>query len=214
MSLAAAHIHGVVLAGGHSSRMGTDKALLPLDGRSLIEHAIGVLHRAGLPVAISGSRTDLSGLAPVLPDLEPSHGPLTGVCSALHALAAPWVVALTVDMPLVPPPLIEQMVEVACGSTTGVVLPSCRDVLFPFPCVLRRDLLDALVCEHRAGRYGCLRAFLTAAAKLAKSVEAVRLELLAETGAFHHGYRLPTDAWLLNINRPADLVQARRWLAI
>ena len=38
---------GLVLAGGASSRMGTDKALLELRGRTLLDRAIAVLEAAG-----------------------------------------------------------------------------------------------------------------------------------------------------------------------
>lgn len=47
---------GFVLAGGKSSRMGTDKALLEFRGEPLIARAIGILKAVGLPVCIAGAR--------------------------------------------------------------------------------------------------------------------------------------------------------------
>ena len=75
-----------ILAGGHSSRMGRDKALIPLAGSPLIHHALGILRAAGLDPRIAGARSDLSSFAPTLPD-DPTRsglGPLSGICSALR----------------------------------------------------------------------------------------------------------------------------------
>jgi len=51
---------GFVLAGGLSSRMGTDKALVEFDGQPMICRAIEILRAAGLPVSIAGARSSLA----------------------------------------------------------------------------------------------------------------------------------------------------------
>jgi hypothetical protein len=55
-------VAGYVLAGGRSSRMGTDKALLELAGKPLIEHAVAKLRRICANVAILGSNPALAQL--------------------------------------------------------------------------------------------------------------------------------------------------------
>ena len=63
---------GFVLAGGQSSRMGSDKALLPFAGKPLIARAVATLHEAGLPGLIAGAassvRKPLAAYAPIVDD--------------------------------------------------------------------------------------------------------------------------------------------------
>ncbi|MEO5599021.1 MAG: molybdenum cofactor guanylyltransferase [Novosphingobium sp.] len=75
-------ILGVVLAGGQSSRFGSDKALAQLDGRTLIELAVDSLAQWCETVVIVGRD---SGPAPCLPDWPgPGMGPLGGLAAALR----------------------------------------------------------------------------------------------------------------------------------
>ena len=53
-----------ILAGGRSTRMGQDKALVPLAGNPLIQRALTILLSAGLEPRIAGAKSDLSSFAP------------------------------------------------------------------------------------------------------------------------------------------------------
>ncbi|MFM5908149.1 MAG: molybdenum cofactor guanylyltransferase [Novosphingobium sp.] len=96
-------ILGAVLAGGRSTRFGSDKALAELDGVRLIDHAVSALGRWCDTVVIVG-RTD--GPASSLPDWPaPDMGPLAGLAAALrHARGAGFDQVLTcgVDCPGLP----------------------------------------------------------------------------------------------------------------
>lgn len=75
-------ILGCVLAGGQSSRFGSDKALAELDGRSLIARAVDTLAGWCEYVVVVGRET---APAPCLPDWpRPGMGPLGGIAAALH----------------------------------------------------------------------------------------------------------------------------------
>ena len=75
-------ILGVVLAGGQSSRFGSDKALAELDGHTLISRAIDALAGLCEHVVVAGRQT---APAPTLPDWpRPGMGPLAGLAAALH----------------------------------------------------------------------------------------------------------------------------------
>ena len=66
---------GMVLAGGLSSRMGSDKALSPYHGQTLLQHQAALLAIAGLKVVVSG---DYEGFD-CIPDRVVRCGPLGGI---------------------------------------------------------------------------------------------------------------------------------------
>ena len=75
-------ILGVVLAGGMSTRFGSDKALAELDGRTLISRAVDTLSGWCEYVVIAGRAT---GPAPCIPDWpRAGMGPLAGIAAGLH----------------------------------------------------------------------------------------------------------------------------------
>ncbi|MGY5942418.1 molybdenum cofactor guanylyltransferase [Stenotrophomonas forensis] len=116
-------IDGIVLAGGLSSRMGRDKALLPWQGRTLLEHMRGLLLQAGAQrVWVSGNYPAFGGI----PDRVARCGPLGGLHSvAMRMPDGPaWVVP--VDTPLLPPRLLQQLRDghhAPCTIFTGHPLP-------------------------------------------------------------------------------------------
>lgn len=79
-----------VLAGGRSTRMGQDKALLPLAGRPLVEHAVSKLRHLTDEVYILADRRELAAFAPIVPDLRQGCGPLGGFETALSHTRREW----------------------------------------------------------------------------------------------------------------------------
>jgi molybdopterin-guanine dinucleotide biosynthesis protein A len=203
---------GFVLAGGQSSRMGQDKALLLFAGRPLVEHALSILHQAGLPASIAGARpsarTALEAFAPVVEDAEPGLGPLAGICAALAATSARYAVFLPVDLPLLPPALIAFLLHHTRITRQAVTVPSVAGFDQTFPVVLDRALLPALKAALDARNGRCLSAFDAAAASQGQTISAVEVEFLAQSGQVTHPLGLPPVRWFLNLNSPGDVEQA------
>lgn len=75
-------ILGAVLAGGRSTRFGSDKALADLAGRSMLSHAVAALKGQCDAVVVTGR--DMAS-APTVPDWpRAGMGPLGGIAAALH----------------------------------------------------------------------------------------------------------------------------------
>ena len=203
---------GFVLAGGQSSRMGQDKALLLFGGRPLMAHALSILSLAGLSVSIAGARPSarkaLEAYAPVVADPEPGFGPLAGICAALASTSARYAVFLPVDLPLLPPALIAFLLHHARITGRAVTFPTVSGLAETFPVVLDRAVRPALKAALDAGNGRCLSAFEAAAASLHQPLNSVAVELLAQSGQVTHPLGLPPIRWFLNLNTPGDVEQA------
>lgn len=92
---------GVILAGGKSSRMGKNKALLPILGKPVIQHVAKTLSRCTEEVfVIANNPSDYSFLKlPIYPDRYVHIGPLGGMESALYHIKADCYVFAACDMP-------------------------------------------------------------------------------------------------------------------
>ncbi|PYS12252.1 MAG: hypothetical protein DMG15_15095 [Acidobacteria bacterium] len=84
-------MNGFILAGGKSSRMGRDKALLDWHGRPLVAHMVQVLETATDEVRVVGRDP--------LPDRVPGRGPLSGIATALEVSSTDANLILAVDLP-------------------------------------------------------------------------------------------------------------------
>ncbi|MGA8741123.1 MAG: molybdenum cofactor guanylyltransferase [Terracidiphilus sp.] len=199
-----------ILAGGHSSRMGRDKALIPLAGSPLIQHALGILRAAGLDPRIAGARSDLSSFAPTLPD-DPTRsglGPLSGICSALAAGFARHAVFLPTDLPFLPSSLVTYLLHHAAITQSAITVVSIAGFTQTFPVVIDRAALPVLQSGLDSNDRNCLRAFREAASALAKPLSVVPIELLLQSGQVSHPQGFPAALWFLNINSPGDLAHA------
>ena len=105
-----------ILAGGASTRMGRDKAMLPIGGESLLQSTARLALGTGAPLCIVGRERPqnwgfldfderVEGEALFLPDEQPGQGPLGGLLTALrwNALSIhrrPRLLVLPCDLPL------------------------------------------------------------------------------------------------------------------
>ena len=135
---------GAVIAGGRSTRFGSDKAGALWRGLPLIDHAIGALRPFVDELVVCGRG---HGDLPMIPDRPaPDMGPLGGICAALrHAEGRGHAAVLTVgcDTPLLPPALFERLIAASAPAyVTQLPLIGC------WPVGLAAGL-DAFLAEDR-----------------------------------------------------------------
>lgn len=118
-------IAGVVLAGGRSSRMGQNKALLPYDGHTLLEHMTLLLREAGVAdVFVSGSYEGYD----CIPDREKHAGPAVALRHVLQDLADRNIYRGALCVPVDMPQLSAGLLRYLCGIEAGAYFSD-----HPFP---------------------------------------------------------------------------------
>ena len=137
---------GVLLTGGASRRMGTDKASIVVNGETLAARAARVLTEVCDPAIEVG--TGVSGL-PAIREDPPYAGPLVALVAGRHALGDPaQILLLACDLPFVDAPLLRVLAE---WPGSGSVIPVV-DGRFQYACArYGAAALDAGVVALRAG---------------------------------------------------------------
>jgi molybdopterin-guanine dinucleotide biosynthesis protein A len=120
-------IEGFILAGGASSRMGEDKSLLRLGGRTFVESAADALRSVSTRLSVVSSRheEETHGL-PLVRDLRANLGALGGLHAALASCRAEWAAVLACDLPFVTGELFEHLASM-CSDELDAIVPIQED---------------------------------------------------------------------------------------
>jgi molybdopterin-guanine dinucleotide biosynthesis protein A len=198
-------VHGFVLAGGKSSRMGEDKALLRFCGRPMVEIAVEKLREFCAVVTIAGNREDLAGFAPVVRETRVDVGPAAGIEAGLRVAAQPWAMFMPVDVPLIPEEVLRRWAEAVLwmDGIAASYLYHGRDQ--PAFCMLRRECLGRF-SEALEGGERRLGVLLDRASENFQWV--YDLDVLYEEGGPAPEIRA---RWFANVNTPEELAEAEAW---
>lgn len=114
-------VTGIILAGGKSSRMGTDKGMQELCGKPLIGYAIQVLSELCGTIIISTSSDAYQSLGyKTVADEIPGIGPMGGIYSAIRQSKTEKNLVLSCDLPFVSKELLSYILESSEGCQVAV----------------------------------------------------------------------------------------------
>lgn len=160
-----AQLYGLVLAGGHSTRMGRDKAALRFDGRTQLERAFGLLEplTARCFVSVRADQRDdpvRAGFAQIVDAPDGPPGPARGISAAQQAHpGAAWLV-VACDLPLLDAATLQNLIARRDPARVGTAYRSSHDGLPEPLCAIWEPASAAPLAAALAGGRGCPRKFL------------------------------------------------------
>jgi molybdopterin-guanine dinucleotide biosynthesis protein A len=114
---------GFVLAGGGSTRMRRDKALLHYRGTTLLEYVASVVRQAAGTANIIGDPDRYRDIGyPVWPDRIPHCGPIGGIYTALSLTASDWNLVVACDMPMLSASVLRGLIDRSFQSPGNCVV--------------------------------------------------------------------------------------------
>jgi len=184
------NITGVVLAGGKSRRMKTDKALIKFNDKTLIEHQLDLLKPIFNSVLISAntdnySFTDVS----IIKDEQTDLGPIGGISSILKNVETEYIFVISVDTPMITPELINHLISQK--ENHDIVMPVFKGKYEPTCAVYNQNCIKIIEKQILAKNY-----------KLINFIEKSKTKFIEidENSEFYK------ENLFVNLNKPEDLI--------
>jgi molybdopterin-guanine dinucleotide biosynthesis protein A len=230
-------IGGFVLAGGRSVRMGRDKAMLELGGKPLVLHAVVKMRRVCMEVSILGSDPALDAFAPLVRDVHPGCGPMSGMEAALLHTRFDWNLFLPVDVPFLPTAFVDYWVRFmrprAAERGARVMMFMADGMPQPTVTLIHREICPYLTRALEEGRYKLLPVLEAAAREISVRegrLPGVGMWNLPYQGGFRsmaglvrarEDWVYTTEAqekasgiWFRNLNTPEEFAEAEAHLDV
>ncbi len=187
-------ITGIILAGGKSSRYGTNKALVEMNGTRLIERVIRVMEPLfGHLIIITNTPHEYAYLQlPMVEDLIKGLGPLGGIFTGLESISDEAGFFVACDMPFLNGGLIRHMVEKR--EDFDVIVPKIDWKVEALHAIYAKRCLPAIRALIDAREYQIIKLFPKVRVKYLNEAEIRRFD--------------PELKSFFNINRPEELLSA------
>ena len=188
----------IVLAGGKSMRLGRDKALEEIGGRSLIKRIIERLSLLGNEIiVVTSSSHQLPDLGvKMVFDSYPGKGNLIGIYSGLKEAKSSHSLVVGCDMPFLNVALLRHIM--ALSTAYDVVIPRVDDELEPLHAIYSKKCLPHIEATLDEGKRRIVDFFPSVCVRYVDSADIDRFD--------------PQHLSFFNINSEVDLERARTLL--
>ena len=145
----------MIVAGGKASRLGGRiKALLDIDGRTMLDRLLDVLapRFAALAISANDALPFASHGLPVLADQIPDQGPLAGILSALQWCRESYLLVVPCDMPFLDGRIVDLLLARRAPGVDAIV-PFVNDLPEPLLALYHQRCTGALAARLQQGKY-------------------------------------------------------------
>jgi molybdopterin-guanine dinucleotide biosynthesis protein A len=184
----------IVMAGGESRRMGTDKSMLSIKGQSIIESICRQLRDCFDEILISTNQVDKFAFLgfKIVPDKVPEQGPLMGIASALEVSTNEYNFVVACDIPKINLNYVNRMLTEAIESQADIVIPVTGKRKYePLFAIYRKRIIEAIHKTLLSGKHKIIDVFPLCSVK--------------------HFEMNDTD-WLINLNTMAEYKEYQKKL--
>lgn len=148
----------VILAGGKSSRMGTDKALLKIDGKSFIEQLAEEFDFFEEKMIARGNNESISNVNwTMISDIYQDRGPIGGLHAALSVCKSDALFCITCDMPLVKKTLAEELFQLMEEEVDAIIVKTEDNRIHPLCGIYRKSTLPIFEEQIKLGNNRMMR---------------------------------------------------------
>ncbi len=145
---------GFILAGGQSSRFGTDKGTYVFEGKKFIENSVKVLAQFVEKITVLTNKPEKYSFLnlPTLQDKIKGIGPIGGLYTALSETESEWNLFLPCDSPFLTEKPITKLLE-NLDSQKQLIFPSTNDKVFPLTAIFNKNSVTKIEQQIKVQNY-------------------------------------------------------------
>ncbi|ADU31572.1 molybdenum cofactor guanylyltransferase [Evansella cellulosilytica] len=188
---------GVILAGGRSRRMGKDKALLKVSGKTTIERITNIVTKTCQKTLIISNDIDKYQFLnkKIVKDMYVGKGPLAGIHAGLRAANTEWCFFIANDMPLITRSIVFDLYEISKEySQCDAIVPRVKGRIHPLCAFYKTSALRKVE--------SCLE---KEELKMSNFLSKINVHEVVEKPLYEKGYsEEELDRIFFNMNEPCD----------
>lgn len=174
-------ITGIILAGGKSSRMGSDKGMIQLNGKRFIEHILEALIPNVSDIIIIANNDNYNNLGyKVYEDIIKDHGPLGGIYTGLRNSKTENNIIVSCDIPFINSGLIKHIIKNM--GRTDISVPVFEGNTEPLCAVYTKEItgkIKDLIINNELKIHNVLKHFITTEVHITNKLDFYNKRLLA-----------------------------------